>query len=293
MTDTFLADISSWQQPVNRSYPYPVLSFRVDHGGGIDDHAAANWSFVRDTPRILIGIAYVVFIPGQGAAILNRVKTFFGAHGPAKLVVMIDMESGSGFAGPGNHSTEANVLAAGLAAWLGSTARVTGYANGGDWDNCWPTRPSWLKRTVASYGSQDPGAFQWQFYGGMPYPTPASYPRSCPPFGSNVDLNVIHHSPAELVSLFGLTPAPATPGRTGDMFQLIFDRDTRKWYAFAAGYWHFISTSAEFNLAVASPLCVNRALVSTYAARVKNAALYSHSHAQIALMQYFALGSGK
>lgn len=206
MTDTFFADISSWQVPVNDSYPYPVLSFRVDFGGGIDPNARANWEFVRDTPRMLVGIGYVVFKPGQGPAILARVKQFFGTPAPAKLVVMIDMESGSGFAGPGNHSIEANRLAIGLADWLGSTARVTGYANGGDWANNWPVRPPWLKRTVASYGTQDPGAFQWQYYGGMSYPTPAGFPRSCPPFGSNVDMNVIHHPADALPGLFGLTP---------------------------------------------------------------------------------------
>lgn len=217
MTDTFFADVSSWQRVVDNSYPHPVLSFRVDHGGAIDSNAHANWQHIASSPSIKVGIAYVVFKPGQGHAILERVKAFFGDKPPAKLAVMIDMESGSDFAGPGNHSAEASQLAENLAAYLGSDKRVLGYANGYDWAKNWPTRPSWLKRVVASYGSQDPGAFQWQYYGGASnYASPSGYPRSCPPFGSNVDMNVIHHSISEIEQLLGLNGTDPTDDNWSD-----------------------------------------------------------------------------
>jgi len=146
-----------------------------------------------------------VFRPGQGHAIFDRVKTFFGGKAPAKLAVMIDMESGDQFAGPGDHSSGANELAELFAIWLGSRKRVIGYANGGDWANNWPTRPSWLKRFTAAYGTHDPGTFGWQYYGATSDPTLTGYPRSCPPFGSNVDMNVIHQPIGDIVTAFGLT----------------------------------------------------------------------------------------
>jgi len=204
MASTFWADISSWQRPVDASYPYPVLAFRVDWGGGIDDNARANWSHIAASSAIKAGIGYVVYKPGQSDAIAARVRGLFGTSCPGKLAFMVDMESGADFAGPGNHSTDANRLTQLLADYAGNPARVIGYANGGDWASCWPTRPAWLKRVVASYGTQNPGGWAWQFYGGMNYPTPAGYPRSCKPFGTSVDLNVCLKPLADVLADLGI-----------------------------------------------------------------------------------------
>jgi hypothetical protein len=209
MTDTFFVDISRWQSPVTSAYPYPILSFRADSGGSTDGNAAANWAYCKASAGIKVAIGYVVFIPGKRAAILQRVRNLFGPA-PGKLVLMIDMESGTGFAGPGDHSTEANALLNDFAGYLGSRDRVIGYANSSDWSHGWPAAPSWLKRITAAYGTRDPGTFGWQYYGGVAtYPSPAGYPRSCPPFGSNVDMNVIHQPIADIVAALGLGTTPA------------------------------------------------------------------------------------
>lgn len=205
MTDTFYADWSKYQTVVTDEYPCSIAAFRADSGYDVDPHAEANWAFCQHSPKIQLVIAYVVFIPGAGAEILGRLKHLFGAHAPAKLAVMIDMESGSGFAGPGNHSVQGQALADSLASWLGGKKRVCGYANHYDWATNWPTRAPWLKRVTASYGSDDPGTYGWQYSGGTATPAPVGYPRSCPPFGSAVDMNVIHKPIEDILTDFGIT----------------------------------------------------------------------------------------
>lgn len=208
MTVTFYADISEFQRTVDNTYPHPVLAARVDTGFRLDNHIAANWAHANASTQIQVFIGYVVFIPGQRAQILHRVKSVFGPTAPPKLVLMIDMESGQGFAGRGDHSTEANGLAQDFATYLGSTDRVVGYANHYDFQECWPTRPAWLKLVTASYGDQNPGTFAWQYYGGVPNPRPYGYPGSCPPFGTDVDLNAIQAPIADVVTSLGLEEDP-------------------------------------------------------------------------------------
>src|SRR5882757_6806201 len=104
---TFYADISQFQVVVDGTYPYPVLGFRADNGSRTDSNAAANWRYCEAHPtHIRVAIPYVVFKPGQSAAIMARLKNLFGNDCPPNIVPEIDMESGSGFAGPGNHSSE-------------------------------------------------------------------------------------------------------------------------------------------------------------------------------------------
>ncbi len=211
-TQTVWADVSTWQRVVDDSYPEPMLAFRADTGWSTDGNAAANWAWCRRTARLKVAVAYVVLIPGHESAIVARLKGLFGSAPPAKLAVMIDMESGSGFAGGGNHSASGNRLAGLLAAWLGDRRRVLAYANGGDYRSCWPQLASWLapRRITASYGSVNPGTWGHQYYGGMPYPTPAGLPRSIAPFGGNVDLNVTHRSVAQVAADLGLASAPTS-----------------------------------------------------------------------------------
>lgn len=221
VTDTVYADVSSWQAPLDDSYPYPMVAFRDDFGAGIDTDAHANWTWASQSKRIQAVIAYVVFKPGQGRAIFGRVTASLGPAHP-KLAVMIDMESGAEFAGPGNHSAEANELAELLAGWLGDRRRVLGYANHGDWASCWPSAPSWMKRVTADYGTTDPGSWGWQYYGGVAdNPSPAGLPRSCPPFGSNVDLNVIHQPIGAILADLGLTETPTQLEEDDDMPMVI------------------------------------------------------------------------
>lgn len=203
MTDTFYPDISKYQSVVSSSYDYPILCFRADSGYGTDAHAEANFNAARRNPKVKLCVAYVVYIKGANSAIMSRLHTLFGKACPAGLSFMIDMESGSGFAGPGNHSTEANELADLLAIYAGSRARVVGYANGSDWSGCWPTHPTWLKRITARYGTTDPKTYGWQYSDGSgKWPVPHGYPAP-----KGVDMNVIHKPIAEILTDFG-APTP-------------------------------------------------------------------------------------
>lgn len=197
------ADISYYQRVVNSEYPYQVLAHRADHGRGIDTNARANWAYTEK--HLAFGFGYIVWMPGQNAAIMRRLKDAYGSKAPANFCPMIDMESGKGFAGPGNHSTEVNQFAEMLVNWCdGNEKRVVGYANAYDWANNWPTRPHWLKRITASYGTKNPGTWGWQYYGGLNYPIPAGFVNSCRPFGTHVDLNSYSGSLAQMKQDLGL-----------------------------------------------------------------------------------------
>lgn len=200
---TFYADVSTFQPLVNHDYPYPVFCFRGDNGWETDNHAYANWRVVEPWDHVQVALVYSVFIPGQTNAIFNRLKNTFGSNPHLKLCPMTDMESGAGFAGPGNHSSEANDFLAMLADWT-SKDHELGYANGYDWSSNWPDRPSWLKRSTAAYTTTDPGTYAWQYYGALPYASPSGYPRHCAPFGSYVDMNVIHKSISQIAEDFGV-----------------------------------------------------------------------------------------
>lgn len=235
MADTFFSDISEFQVVADERYPHPVLAVRVDNGSRIDFNAAGNWRFCRTSDRIQVAIGYVVFLPGQAQAIFDRVKAFFGDKAPSKLAMMIDMESGLGFAGPGDHSAGANELADLFAHWLGDRARVIGYANAFDWANNWPNRPDWLKRFTAAYSTIDPGTFGWQYYGGVPdNPSPDGYARSCPPFGSHVDMNVIHSPVDQIAAALGIGDAMPTAKEVADEIfgrVLVTDGDNKVTFA--------------------------------------------------------------
>jgi hypothetical protein len=211
------ADISEFQTVYTDAYPYQIASFRVDNGGRLDYHAADNWAWCKSrlaTGRLKMAIAYVVFQPGRNAEIVSRVRGFFGPA-PKGLAIHIDMESGSEFAGPGNHSAEANQLAALLAAYTGTPGlqREYAYANTYDYASNWPQISPALKKHTASYGSEDPGTYGQQYYGGMPqYPVPAGLPKTCAPFGGYVDLNIIRKPMATILTdFFPSAPAPIDP----------------------------------------------------------------------------------
>jgi hypothetical protein len=214
---TFWADVSQWNAVVDDSYPYPILAARLDNGSSGDSHALTNWRWARTSAACKAFIGYVVFKPGALDGVLARVKAVLGPN-PPKAVLMIDMESGGQFAGPGNHSTEANRWADAFAAYLGDARRVIGYANGGDWASCWPSRPAWLKRITAAYSTHDPGGFGWQYYGGETrYAFPPGYPSSCPPFGANVDMNASQLPLDAVLEAFGLTGDDMSAAEVADI----------------------------------------------------------------------------
>lgn len=215
-TRTVWADISYYQKVVNSSYQEPMLSFRADTGGSTDTNAKSNWSYCDNSAKIEVALAYLVLIPGNESAILTRLKNLFGAHPEAeKLAVMIDMESGDGFAGKGDHSSSGNKMAELLATWLDDQKRVVAYANAYDYQQNWPSMVSWLKvrRVTASYGSAWPGTWAQQYYGGLAYPVPSGMPKTCAPFGSNVDLNLAHRNISQIQTDLGLGDPDVTPAQ--------------------------------------------------------------------------------
>lgn len=206
-TRTVWVDGSSYQRVVTDAYPEPMFAFRGDTGHGTDHNAAPNWAWCERTPRCQVALSYLVLIPGNEAEILARMRNLLGAHpDPGKLAVMVDMESGREFAGPGDHSASGNKMAELIAGWLGDQRRVVPYANRYDYTSNWPHMVSWLKprEITASYSAAWPGTWGQQYYGGMNFPTPAGLPRSMAPFGSNVDLNVAHASIATIRAQLGL-----------------------------------------------------------------------------------------
>ena len=166
--NTFFNDISEFQPVVNASYPFPMLSMRVSSGWRTDKNAVANWKAVRSSAKVQVVIGYVVFIPGQLDAALASIKEVFGAKCPDKVALMIDMESGSGFAGPGNHSVEANKWLAELSKYTGSPKKLVAYANYYDFRSNWPQIVTSVKKITASYGLVNPGTWGWQYAGGDP-----------------------------------------------------------------------------------------------------------------------------
>lgn len=186
----FWADISEFQPPVDKTYPYATLAYRLDTGWRIDNHAKANHATSEKMKSIGARIGYVVFIPGQTKAILQRLKNNFG-NGDPGIAIMDDMESGKDFAGPGNHSIEANDFHDELAAWTNNDMnRQLGYANAYDWASLWKVRPAGMKRVLADYEATiKSGYWAQQYVGGGNTPVPSGFPRACRPFGSWVDLN--------------------------------------------------------------------------------------------------------
>jgi hypothetical protein len=135
MAELVFADVSKYQPFYSSSYAVPrnVICARADSGYGTDAKIAdstvsgkvirGNWSRIKadlDAEKLGCAIMYVVYIPGANADILSRLKRVFGARPDPRLAWMIDMESGSGFAGAGDHSAGANQLAEMLAGWCGS-----------------------------------------------------------------------------------------------------------------------------------------------------------------------------
>lgn len=225
---TFWADGSIYQPVITSAYPYPKFGFRGDSGTDTDGHAPQNWAYCEDPSRMPLPLTYAVFKPGQRAGIMRRLRNTFGSDpSSTHLCAEIDMESGTQFAGPGDHSAEANALASDLADWLGDQRRVQGYANGGDWAACWPTPPSWMKRRLAKYSASAwpvlAGYYAVQYYGALPYGSPPGFPRACAPFGSYVDMNVTPRTISQILADYGIGEDPVTtPSQWGGPDQAAF-----------------------------------------------------------------------
>lgn len=184
MTRYVSVDVSEFQVPVNDTYPHRWLSFRVCDGSYLDHNAGANlaWAvYARKIGRLDGFTVYVVYRPGLNAAVLANLDAL---HVPTDCVVMIDAETWGGQI-IGNQSAGLNDLANKIRARQGGhPERVWGYANRGDYGSMWPTRPSWMRTVIASYGGTEPSfpnKIGWQYTDGQ-YSVPG-LPSSSPPFG--------------------------------------------------------------------------------------------------------------
>ncbi|HTQ20354.1 hypothetical protein [Mycobacterium sp.] len=212
--DSFFADVSEFQVPVDNSYPYKLLSIRVSDGTYQDHNFAQNYAWMRnalDTGRLACGIVYTYARPNwQDNA--NTVRQMIDANGGLhpKVVLMLDVESGGNPAGDG--SDWVNALYKNLAQYAGNPARVIGYANQGDFNSMWPTRPNGLRVIAAGYGSNPllPGQIAHQYTDGSAGAN-QGLPMGCAPFG-NCDMNVADGvSPTDFAAACGISTAPATP----------------------------------------------------------------------------------
>ena len=210
--DSFFADVSEFQVPVDDSYPYKLLSIRVSDGTYQDHKFAQNYKWMRnalDTGRLACGIVYTYVRPNwQDNA--NTVRQMIDANGGLhpKVVLMLDVESGGNPAG--NGSDWINTLYNNLAEYAGNPARILGYANQGDFNSMWPSRPKGLRVIAASYGSNPllPGQIAHQYTDGSKGAN-QGLPMGCAPF-RNCDMNVADGlSPTDFAAACGIaTPVP-------------------------------------------------------------------------------------
>lgn len=217
----YYPDVSEFQPPYTTAFPYPIAGLRFHSGFRIDNNVRASWAVLQQMlaiRHVRVVIAYAVFIPGQLQRVLADMKAVFGQTCPTnRLVIMNDMESGAGFAGPGNHSAEANQWEQAFADYTGNSAnwlRETGYANAGDWASNWPQYDQRMKQHIAAYNGKNPGGWAWQYAGGNPaYPVPPGAPRTCAPWGDRyIDMNVIFKTIDQIEADLGIvTIAPPLP----------------------------------------------------------------------------------
>jgi len=213
--DSFFADVSEFQVPVSDSYPYKILSIRVCDGTHRDSNFAQNYAWMRnalDTGRLECGIVYTYVRPNwQDNA--NTVRQMIDANGGLhpRVVLMLDVESGGNPGGDG--SSWINALYNNLAEYAGNPARIIGYANQGDFNTMWVSRPKGLRVIAASYGSNPllPGQIAHQYTDGA-YGANQGLPMGCNPFG-NCDMNVADGlSPNDFAAACGIgTAAGAGP----------------------------------------------------------------------------------
>lgn len=227
--DTVWADVSEFQKPLDASYfaatytdagtgpwKYRVICIRTNDGAHEDENFAANYAAATaaaDRGDCVAILVYYYWRPGT-AAVAKHMAMVNAAGGPhARMVSMIDLESGSG--NPSSDvSNQVNADYSALAAWLGDQRRVIGYANVGDLRTMWQFHPAAVPMILAGYGSNpnDPGVFKvgHQYTDGQGYG--GGLPEGAPPFG-NCDMNSADGlSPSQLAAALGVgTTVVAVP----------------------------------------------------------------------------------
>lgn len=158
VTDTLFADVSEFQTPVNNAYTdagYRVLSIRSNDGTHQDLNIGANYPWcvqAADDGRLTFFIVYCYWRANWAQTGQTLIDTINGLGGPhPRMVVMLDVESGGNPGG--DESDPINRLYWQMADWLGTDARVIGYANLGDERTMWQLKPQHIPMILAGYGA--------------------------------------------------------------------------------------------------------------------------------------------
>lgn len=206
VADTFFADVSYFQVPVDDSYPHPIFSFRSNDGDFRDPHFADNYRWAvrqADADKLACFVVYFYWRRDWSTCVETMREMVEAEGGPhPRMIAMIDAESGGN--PRGDQSAGLNAAHAELAAWLGDPRRVIGYANRGDYDAMWRTPPRGLRIIGAGYGRNPrlPGQIAHQYTDGQGFGD--GLPEGAPPFG-DCDMNTTPLSPAEFASACGIT----------------------------------------------------------------------------------------
>jgi hypothetical protein len=203
MTDTLWSDISSWQKPVNNSYPYHFICIRSNDGSFLDPNFNANIAWCRGAVKAgkLWGfMVYYFSRPGINGAqlLMNRV-----GKPDHDMAVMIDVEGANGQV-RGDQSNAVNSQYSALVKWIGRPGSVVGYGNTGDLNGLWPRKPHGIRFVIAAYGSNPgyPGKFAHQFMDN----------KNTPPFGPSDFNSADGMSAGDLQRMFGfVAPKPPPP----------------------------------------------------------------------------------
>lgn len=203
--DTFFADVSYFQAPVDDSYPHPILSFRSNDGDFRDPHFAHNYRWAvrqADAGRLVCFVVYFYWRRDWSTCVetlRDMVEAEGGPH--PRMIAMIDAESGGN--PHGDQSAGLNAAHTDLAGWLGDPRRVIGYANRGDYEAMWKSPPAGLRIVGAGYGRNPmlPGQIAHQYTDGQGFGD--GLPEGCPPFGV-CDMNTTPMSPKDFAAACGI-----------------------------------------------------------------------------------------
>lgn len=206
MTDCFWADVSEFQVPVNDAYPYDILAIRTNDGTYRDHNFAQNYRWMRaalDSGRLKIGIIYAYLRPNwadTANTMIDMINSNGGLH--PKVALMLDVESGGNPGGDGSDWINRTYWA--LAEYTGDPKRVCGYANAGDFNSMWRTRPDGLRMIGAGYGTNPhlAGQLGHQYTDGI-YGAGQGLPMSVAPFGP-CDMNTAPMSSDDFALALGI-----------------------------------------------------------------------------------------
>lgn len=217
---SLFADVSEFQNVVNDSYPYQILSIRSNDGTYRDGRFAANYPWMcnaLNNGRLACGIVYAYWRTNWQDTV-NTMRSMIDSCGGLhpKVILMIDLERGGNPAGDETSAVDATIDA--MAAYTGNSKRVIVYANSGDFHEMWAEYSTRLPQIggliAAGYGANPglPYQIAHQYTDGSGYG--GGLPEGAPPFG-NCDMNSADNlTPDQFAAACGV--GPANPGGMTD-----------------------------------------------------------------------------